>query len=96
MITKFWAFLETAEARKLLDPAFLDRLTKSGTKPDTLNQLMRFARENWPDHFPADFREDSGTPFGREAVRQFWAAYLEWVANTVGSAQKAGPKAVAS
>src|SRR5689334_2798852 len=74
----FMKFLQTDAGKKTVDPDFLDRLTRSGIKIDTLTALLKFARERWPEHFPADFRKDPGTPFGREAMRKIWREYLAW------------------
>lgn len=75
----FNQFLETPAAQRTADPDFLNRLRCSGAKINTLTALLAFARERWPTHFPADFRKDSGTPFGRGAIRNLWCAYLEAV-----------------
>jgi hypothetical protein len=77
-VTTFMKFLQTDAGRKAIDPEFLDRLTRANTKIDTLTALLKFARERWPDQFPADFRKDSGTAFGREAMRKIWRDYLTW------------------
>jgi hypothetical protein len=95
MIATFWRFLEADAGRKAIDPNVLDRLKHSSTKPDSLTGLLKFARERWPEHFPADFRKDSGTVFGREAMRSIWRAYLDWSENAPERKPDSGPKAIA-
>ena len=92
-LTSFAKFLETEVGRKLADPEFADRLTRSGVKVETIDGLLKFAKTRWPEEFPADHRGDTGTPHGRGAMRRIWSAYLAW---KVGAAErKAPPKAVA-
>jgi len=72
----------------------LDRLTRSDTKIDSLNALTKFAKERWPEHYPADFRKDEpGSPYGRAAVKAIWCAYLDW-AETAAEKKPSVPKAV--
>jgi hypothetical protein len=52
--------LDTDAGKRAIDPDILDRLVRSEEKIDTLTALLKFARERWPEHFPADFRKDSG------------------------------------
>jgi hypothetical protein len=94
-MTSFAKFLEAEAGRKAVDPEILDRLVRSGAKIEMKTALLTFMRERWPDHYPPDFRKDSGTPFGREAMRRLWREYLSW-SEAAPDRKATAPKAIAS
>lgn len=96
-MNSFSKFLESEAGKKACDLELFDRLVRFGVKIDTVDALLKFARQRWPQHYPADFRKDPGTPFGREAMRRIWQQYLDWKENGALDRKAApGPKAVAS
>jgi hypothetical protein len=45
---------------------------------NTLNGLVRWARERYPDHYHLDTRKPTGMPYGRDVMQKLWADYLNW------------------
>ena len=74
----FKAFLATDVAKGIVDQKFIDRFTGSNLEIETLNQLMRWVKERWPDHFHVDPRRSTSKPYNKEAMAKLWAAYLQW------------------
>ena len=74
----FADYMRTDAARQNCNPEFYDRFISSGCVITTLNELVKFARERWPSHFPADPRKSTGMPCGRDAMQSLWASYLSW------------------
>jgi hypothetical protein len=74
----FAEFMKTGAANEICDPAFLERLVASGTTVSSVNDLVKFSRDRYPEHYPADSRKSSSMPFGRLTMQRLWAAYLSW------------------
>jgi len=88
----FAEFLKTDAGQQSLDPDFRGRLNSAGASIDTLNALMRFARERHPDHYSADTRKSTGKPYGKEAMQAVWAKYLHWAESPAAADAKLGKK----
>ncbi|MGY3354935.1 hypothetical protein ACVWZK_001598 [Bradyrhizobium sp. GM0.4] len=72
-------FLISEAGRDSIDREFASRLIRSGARILTLHNLLRFARERWPNNYPRDYRESTAEmPCGREAMRELWGKYLHW------------------
>jgi hypothetical protein len=67
------------------DPAFTERLNAAGVTITTQRELVAFAQARYPDHFHADPRKATTTPFGRTAMTHLWAAYLNWAEGGEGA-----------
>jgi hypothetical protein len=74
----FAAFLDTDVSRENLDPKLRTRLVGVGNTITTLNDLVRWARERYPDHYGPDSRKSTGLPYSREVMQRLWAKYLNW------------------
>jgi hypothetical protein len=87
----FSEFIRTDEGRRAGDPALLDRIAASGDSITSLNNLVKFARERFPDHYSDDPRKSLDRPCGANAMRTLWAAYLTWaeMAPATAAADKA-------
>ena len=66
----FTEFLKTETSPSVCDSAFIERLNAAGVMIVSQNDLMKFARERFPDHFHADTRKATTTAFGRTAMQQ--------------------------
>jgi hypothetical protein len=77
-VKNFAEFLKTEAARQIVDPAFIERINASLVTITTQRELVAFAQARYPDHFHADPRKPTTTPYGRTAMQQLWAAYLAW------------------
>ena len=62
----FSEFIRTEEGRRACDPALLDRITATGDDITSLNNLIRFSRERFPDHFSDDPRKSLDRPCGAD------------------------------
>jgi hypothetical protein len=74
----FVDFIKTDLGRQSCDAALCDRLTRANASISSLSELLKFAKERWPDHYPADPRKSSGKPCGRDAMQLLWSIYLTW------------------
>jgi hypothetical protein len=74
----FASFLDTDESRQGCDPKLHARLVSASAGINSLNALVRWARERHPDHYAPDPRKPTGMPYGREAMQRLWANYLAW------------------
>ncbi len=96
----FAQFLETDAGRKACDPQFIDRLGHADVQIKSLTQLLKFANERWPEHYPADSRKDPALfllrPLNGEAMRRLWGEYLRWKETPPERRLSPVPKAVAS
>jgi hypothetical protein len=58
------------------------RLAGAGAGITTLAGLLRWARERYPEQYPAqDWRSPlpaSTAPFGTMAIKKVWASFLQW------------------
>jgi hypothetical protein len=86
----FAEFMKTGAANDICDAAFLERLAASGITVTSVNELVKFARDRYPDHYPADIRKSSSMPFGRLTMQRLWATYLSWVEAPEKTAKKGG------
>jgi hypothetical protein len=80
---QFVEFAETAAAvdADVVEKAFLDRIatTDAGGQIASLEDLVRFAKVRYPDHYGDDpWRTPLSKPYGLDAMRALWAAYLRW------------------
>ena len=79
-------FVEFAESGEALDAdagdtAFFDRIVTSdaGGQIASLEDLVKFAKERYPDHYAADaWKSPLDKPYGLNAMRRLWASYLHW------------------
>jgi hypothetical protein len=78
----FAAFLRTAAGQAACGSDLISRLSPSAGTITTLPGLLRWARERHPDQYPAqDWRAPlptSAAPFGSQAMKRIWAAFLKW------------------
>ena len=74
----FKAFLATDGARQICDQKFIDRIIGANPEIETLNNLMRWTRERFPDHFHVDPRKATTKPYNKEVMARLWASYLQW------------------
>ena len=74
----FRAFLATDGARQIVDQKFIDRFTSANPEIETLNQITRWVKERWPDHFHVDPRRATSKPYNKEVMARLWAAFLQW------------------
>ena len=81
---QFVEFAETGEsfdAADTVDTPFLERIatTDAGGQIASLDDLVRFAQERFPDHYAPDkWKTPLDKPYGIDAMRKLWAAYLRW------------------
>jgi hypothetical protein len=52
----------------------------------SLRELLKWAREPYPDRYSQDWRKETGAPCGREAMRELWARYLRWREDALAAA----------
>ena len=80
--TSFAAFLRTAEGQDACGSGLTSRLPPAAGTIISLSGLLRWARERHPDQYPAqDWRAPlptSAAPFGSQAMKRIWAAFLKW------------------
>jgi len=80
--TSFAAFLRTAAGQGACGEELIARLMPSAGTITSLPGLLRWARERHPEMFPAqDWRAPlsiSAAPFGSQAMKRIWAAFLKW------------------
>jgi hypothetical protein len=74
----FRAYLDTVECQQNCDPKLHAKLLFTANNINTLNSLVRWARERYPDHYHLDTRKPTGMPYGRDVMQQLWADYLNW------------------
>ena len=81
---QFVEFAETGEAldaADTVDTAFLERVatTDAGGQIASLDDLVKFAKVRHPDHYADDaWKFPLDKPYGLNAMRKLWAAYLHW------------------
>jgi hypothetical protein len=78
MSIKFGKFLDTDAGKELAHPEIIARIKSTGTRIDTQNNLNKFVMARWPDDYGDHWRFESGTPFGRAAMKRLWSGYLAW------------------
>ncbi|MEY9136338.1 hypothetical protein ACVIWV_007103 [Bradyrhizobium diazoefficiens] len=75
----FTEFLKSDEGEECADPEFVARLARSGIEPESLHQLVNFARQRWPDSYHKDYRKNAANaPNGREVMARVWSKFLHW------------------
>lgn len=74
----FSDFLRTDEAKRSCDPALLDRILATGDSITSFNNLVKFTKERFPDHFSDDPRKALDKSCGINAMKKLWAAFLHW------------------
>jgi hypothetical protein len=84
---QMFQFIEFAETDKAfgavetVGTAFIDRIVTSeaGGQIASLEDLVRFAKERYPDDDAAHaWKVPLDKPYGLNAMRKLWAAYLHW------------------
>jgi hypothetical protein len=77
----FAAFLRTAAGQNACGD-LINRLMPAAGNIASLPQLLRWARERFPDqHGPEDWRAPpsiANAPFGSRSMRAVWAKFLSW------------------
>ena len=78
----FAAFVRTAQGQSACGEDLIARLTPSAGNIASLPQLLRWARERFPDqHGPEDWRAPpsiANAPYGSRSMRAVWAKFLSW------------------
>ena len=73
----FREYLTVRENQQDLDAELVRRLLESGEEISTLNELVGFAKERWPDHYSKDWKKSMAhRANSRERLAVLWARYL--------------------
>ena len=89
----FAQFLETDAGRKACDPQFIDRLGHADVQIKSLTQLLKFANERWPEHYPANSAKTQRCFFCDLSMGRRCGAYGESISgggNPAGAKVKSG------
>ncbi len=74
----FPAFLSSEAGKQGRDPEFLRRLARAAPRIVGANDLVRWARENYPDEFSSNWCKVLGAPHGSQAIENLWGDYVRW------------------
>jgi hypothetical protein len=88
---QFIEFIETKEGEGKCDEELRSRIfvADAGGQIASLNDLIEFARERYPEEYSSDPRKSLDGPRGLTAMKKLWAAYLHWGELTSARSDKA-------